>query len=70
MIPSFIGSSGKTFYVIPDTTIRDTWVISGKCKTPGVACDRFCLEWGNRFKEADSKGTFKSLATSPLTFTY
>lgn len=25
--------------MIPDTTVGDTWVISGKCKNLDIACD-------------------------------
>lgn len=52
--------------MIPDTTIGDTWVISGKCKNLDVTCNTRALTWGNRFLEANSK-TFKSLVTTPST---
>jgi hypothetical protein len=55
--------------MIPDTTIGDTWVISGKCKNLDIACDARALTWGNRFSETNSK-TFKSLASTPSTLLY
>lgn len=56
--------------MIPDTTMGDTWIISGKCKSAtDVACNTRALTWGNRFLEANSK-SFKSLASSASTLSY
>jgi len=35
--------------MIPDTTVGDTWVISGKCKNLDFACDGRASTWFNRF---------------------
>lgn len=55
--------------MIPDTTVGDTWIISGKCKSTDLACDGRAATWGNRFLEGNSK-TFHSLVTSPSKLIY
>ena len=55
--------------MIPDSTVGDTWVISGKCKATDIACDTRAITWGNRFLESGSN-TFKSLAATPSNFLY
>jgi hypothetical protein len=49
LVPLNIGSSKSIYKMIPDSTIGDTWVISGKCKTLDAGCNGRAITWGNRF---------------------
>lgn len=55
--------------MVPDNTVGDTWVISGKCNILDITCNTRAVTWLNRFLEANSN-TFISLAKDPSNLLY